>query len=95
MISDLKAKFLKKHDLKIRRATTKYKITSIAFVAAFNKELEKVLFEQIDAELSTIWVRNLELLVRKMNNTKSLLRGRNPKDAINQKNVELVVDEEY
>lgn len=49
MISDLKAKFLKKHDLKIRRATTKYKITSIAFVTAFNKELEKVLFEQIDA----------------------------------------------
>lgn len=49
MISDLKAKFLKKHDLKIRRATTKHKITSIAFVAAFNKELEKVLFEQIDA----------------------------------------------
>ena len=49
MISDLKAKFLKKHDLKIRRATTKYKVTSIAFVAAFHKELEKVLFQQMDA----------------------------------------------
>ena len=49
MISDMKANFLKKHDLKIRRATAKYKIMSIAFVSAFNKELEKVLFEQIDA----------------------------------------------
>ena len=42
-------KFLEKHNVDIRRATTKYKHIHTAFVEAFNKELVKLLFKPIDA----------------------------------------------
>ena len=63
-------KLLKKHKVEIRRATTKLKHTHTAFVDAFNKELEKLLFKPVDVQelqdpekVSTIWVKNLNKAV--------------------------------
>ena len=82
-------KLLEKHNVEIRRATTKYKHTHTAFVEAFKKELAKLLFKPMDAqelqdleEVSTIWVKNLNKTVNKMKNTISLMIGMKPKDAI-------------
>ena len=82
-------KLLEKHNVDIRRATTKYKHTHTAFVEAFNRELAKLLFKPMDAQelqdpekVSTIWVKNLNKIVNKMNNTKSSMIGMKPKDAI-------------
>ena len=73
----------------IPRATTKYKYTHIAFVEAFNKELAKLLFKLIDAQelqdpekVSTIWVKNLNKIVNKMNNVKSSMFDMKPKDEV-------------
>ena len=70
-------KLLEKHNVHIRRTTTKYKRTHTAFVEAFNKELAKLLFKPMDAQeiqdpekVSTICVKNLNGIVKKMNNTK-------------------------
>ena len=41
---------LEKHNVVIRRATTKYKHTHTAFVNAFQKELEKLLFKPMNAQ---------------------------------------------
>ena len=56
---------------------------------AFNKELTKLLFQPMDAQelqdpekVSTIWVKNLNEIVNKMNNTVSPMIGMKPKDAI-------------
>ena len=83
------AKLLEKHNVEIRRATTKYKHTHTAFVEDFNKELAKLLFKPMDAQelqdpekVSTIWVKNLNKTVNKMNNTVSSMIGMKPKDAI-------------
>ena len=43
-------KLLEKHNVDIRRATTKYKHTHTAFVEAFNRELAKLLFKPMDAQ---------------------------------------------
>ena len=82
-------KLLKKHKVEIRRATTKWKHTHTAFVDAFNKELEKLLFKPVDVQelqdpekVSTIWVKNLNKAVNKMNNTEALMTAMKPKDAI-------------
>ena len=70
-------KLLEKHNVDIRRRTTKCKHTHTAFVEAFNKELPKQLFKPMDAQelqnpekVLTIWVKNLNSIVTKMNNTK-------------------------
>ena len=83
------AKLLEKHNVEIRRATTKYKHTHTAFVEDFNKELAKLLFKPMDAQelqdpekVSTIWVKNLNKTVNKMNNTVSSMIGMKPNDAI-------------
>ena len=82
-------KLLEKHNVEIRRATTKYKHTHVTFVETFNKELAKLLFKPMDAselqdpeKVLTIWVKNLNKIVNKMNNTVSLMIGMKPKDAI-------------
>ena len=82
-------RFLQKHNVEIRRATAKYKHIHTAFVEAFNKELAKLLFKPMDAQelqdpekVSTIWVKNLNKTVNKMNNTVSSMIGMKPKDAI-------------
>ena len=82
-------KLLEKHNVEIRRATTKYKHTHTPFVEAFEKELAKLLFKPIDAQelqdpekVSKIWVKDLNKIVNKMNNTVSSVIGMNPKDVI-------------
>ena len=82
-------KFLEKHNVDIQRATTKYKHTHTAFVETFYKELAKLLFKPMDAQelqdpekVSTIWVKNLNKIVNKLNNTVSSMIGMKPKDAI-------------
>ena len=82
-------KLLEKHNLEIRRATTKHKHTQTAFAEAFNKALVKLLFKPMDAQelqdpekISTIWVKNLNKIVSKMNTTVSWMIGIKPKDAI-------------
>ena len=82
-------KLLEKHNFEIRRATTKYKHTHTAFVEAFNKELAKLLFKPMEAQelqdlekVSTIWVKNLNKAVNKMNSTVSSMIGMKPKDVI-------------
>ena len=89
-------KLLEKHNVYIRRATTKYKHTQTVFVEAFNKELAKLLFKSMDAQelqdpekVSAIWVKNLNKIVNKMNNTVSSMIGMKPKDAIKLNNVPL------
>ena len=61
----------------------------MAFMDTFDKELEKLLFKPMDAQelwnpkkLWTIWVKNLDKTVNKMNNTISSMAGMKPKDAI-------------
>ena len=56
---------------------------------AVNRELAKLLFKPMHAEelqdqekVSTIWVKNMNKIVNKMNNTKSLMIGMKPKDAL-------------
>ena len=56
---------------------------------AFNKELTKLLFKPMDAQelqdpkkVSTIWVKNLNKIVNKMNNIISLMIGMKPKITI-------------
>ena len=82
-------KLLEKHNVEIRRATTKYKHTHTPFVEAFEKELAKLFFKPIDAQelqdpekVSKIWVKDLNKTVNKMNNTVSSVIGMNPKDVI-------------
>ena len=52
MVQSLKMKLQNclKNNVDIRRTTTKYKHTHTAFVEAFNKELAKLLFKQMDAQ---------------------------------------------
>ena len=82
-------KLLEKHDVGIRRATTKYKYTHRTFMEAFNKELANLLFKLMDAQelqdpekVLAIWVKNLNKTMNKMNNTVSSMTGMKPKDAI-------------
>ena len=82
-------KLLEKHNVDIRRATTKYKHTHTAFVEALNKELAKLFFKPMDGQelqdsekVSTICVKNWNKTIKKMNNTESLMIGMKPKDAI-------------
>ena len=89
-------KLLEKHNVDIRRTTTKHKHTHTAFVEAFNKELAKLLFKPMDApeledpeKVFAIWVKNLNKIVNKMNNTVSSMIGMKPKDAIKLNNVPL------
>ena len=87
---------LEKHNVEIRRATAKYKYIYTAFVEAFNKEFAKLLFKPMDAQelqdpekISTIWLKNLNKTVNKMNNTVSSMIGVKPKDAIKLETVPL------
>ena len=80
-------KLLEKHNVDIRRATTKYKHTHTTFVEAFNKELAKLLFKTMDVKelqaqekVSTIWVINLNKILNKINNTKLSMIGMKPKN---------------
>ena len=89
-------KLLEKHNVDIRRTTTKSKHTHTAFVEAFNEELAKLLFKPMDAQelqnpekVSTIWVKNVSSTVNKMNITQSVMIDMKPKDAIKLDTVQL------
>ena len=89
-------KLLEKHNVEIRRAKTKYKHTHTVFVKAFNKGLVKLFFKPIDAQeledpekVSKVWVKNLDKIVNKMNNTVLLIIGMKPIDAIKLETVPL------
>ena len=75
-------KLLEKHNVEIRGTTIKYKKIQTTFMKAFNKELSKLLFKQMDAQelqdpekVSTIWVKILQKVANKMNNAVSLMIG--------------------
>ena len=81
-------KLLEKHNVDIRRATTNYKHADTVFVEVLNKELAKLLFKPRDDQelqdpekVSIIWVKNLNKIVKEMNNTKSSMIDMKPKDA--------------
>ena len=93
------SKMLKKHDVKVRRATTKYKHTHTAFVESLNKILAENLFKVQDAQelndpekISSTWVRHLYRLVDKLNDTETKMIGMKPKDAIKLKEVSIKED---
>ena len=93
-------KLFEKNNVDIRRATTKYKHKHTAVVEASNKELEKLLFKPVDAQelqktkkVSTIWIKNLDPSVRRLNNTVSSVIGMKPKDEIKLDTVPL--DKKY
>ena len=87
-------KMLQKHEVKIRRVTTKYKHTHTAFIEALNKILAEQLFKVQDAQelndperVSSTWVKHLHVLVDCLNDTKTQMTGMSPKDAIKLKKV--------
>ena len=95
-------KVLEKHEVEIRRVTTKYKHTHTAFVEALNKVLTESLFKVQDAQelndpekVSATWVKHLYGLVNKLNDTQTEMTGMKPKDAIELKGVPLVKRESY
>ena len=90
-------KMLEKHEVKIRRVTTKYNHTHTAFVEALNKILTERLFKVQDAQelndsekVSSRWVKHLYGLVDEFNDTKTEMIGMKPKDAIKLNEVPLV-----
>ena len=95
-------KMLEKHEVKIRRVTTKYKHTHTAFVEALNKILTERLLKVQDVQelndpekVSATWVKHLHGLVDELNNTETDMIGMKPKDAIKLNEVLLVKQENY
>ena len=87
-------KLLQKHNVDIPRAREKYKNTHTAFVEAFNKDAPMDAQELQDSQTgSTIWLKNFNKIVSKMNNTVSLMIGMKSKDAIKLDTV--LLDETY
>ena len=82
---------LEKHEVRIQRATTKYKHTHTAFVEALNKVLAEQLFKVQDAQelndpekvSSATWVKHLYGLVDKLNDTETQMTGMKPKMLLN------------
>ena len=90
-------KLLEKHDVKIRRVTTKYKHTHTAFVKALNKILAERLFKVQDAQelndpekVSATWVKHLYGLVDELNDTETQMTEMKPKDVIKLDQVPVV-----
>ena len=90
-------KMLEKHEVKIRRVTTKYTHTHTAFVEALNKILAESLFKVQDAQelndpecVSATWVKHLYGLVDELDDTHTEMIGMKPRDAIKLNEVPLV-----
>ena len=90
-------KMLEKHEVTIRRTTTKYKHTHTKFVEALNKILAENLFKAQDVQelndpdkVSLTWVKHLYGLVDKLNDTETQMIGMKLKDAIKLNEVLLV-----
>ena len=95
-------KMLEKHEVAIRRTTTKYNHTHTAFVKALNKILAEQLFKIQDGQelndpekVSSTWVKHLYGLVDKLNDTETQMIGMKPKDAIKLNQVPLVNRENH
>ena len=95
-------KMLEKHEVKIRRVTTKYKHTHTAFVEALNKILAERLFKVQDAQelndpekVSSRWVKHLYGLVDDLYDTTTEMIGMKPKDAFVLNEAALVNREVY
>ena len=90
-------KMLEKHEVKIRRVTTKYAHTHTAFVEVLNKIHTERLFKVQDAQglndperVSATWVKHLYGLVDELNDTTTEMIRMKPKDAIELNEVPLV-----
>ena len=90
-------KMLEKHEVKIRRVTTKYAHNHTAFVEALNKILPERLFKVQDAQelndhekVSSRWVKHLYRLVDELNDTETEMIRMKPKDVIKLNEVPLV-----
>ena len=89
---------LEKQEVKIRRVTTKYTHTYIAFVEALNKILAERLFKVQDVQelndpekVSSRWIEHLYgLRVDELNDTQTEMIGMKPKDAVKLNEVPLV-----
>ena len=87
-------KMLEKHEVKLRRVTTKYKHTHTAFIEALNKVQDAQ--ELNDPEkVSAAWVKHLYGLVDELNDTTTEMVGMKPSDAIKLDEVPLVKEENY
>ena len=88
------SKLLEKHEVKIRRITTKYKHIHTAFVEALNKILAEQLFNVQDVntpeKVSSTWVKHLFGLVDRLKDTKTQVTGMKPKEANELKKVPFV-----
>ena len=96
------AKLLEKHDVEIKRATTKYKHTHTAFVERMNRTFAEKLFKiQDEQELnnpekqSKTWIKHLQNIIKKLNNEKTAMIDLKPNEAIKLDDVPLVKGEEY
>ena len=90
-------KMLEKREVKIQRATMKYKHTYTAVVKALNKILTDRLFKVQDAQelndpgkVSATWVKHLYGLVDELNDTETEIIGIKHKDVIKLNEVPLV-----
>ena len=95
-------KMLEKHEVKIRRVTTKYAHTHTAFVEALNKIRTERLFKVQGAQelndpekVSSRWVKHLYGLVDELNDMETEMIWMKPKDAIELNEVPLVTRESY
>lgn len=83
------AKLLEKYNVNVRRATTKNKHIHTTFVEVFDKELVKQLFKPMNThklqdseKVSAMWVKNLNNIIAKLINIKSLMIDVKTNDAI-------------
>ena len=90
-------KLLKKHDVKVVSATTKYRHSFTVFIERFNKTLLELFKAQDVQELqnptedSKIWVKYLQKAVTRLNSEKTRMLGMTPAIAVKLGNVELKV----
>ena len=90
-------KLLKKHDVKVVSATTKYRHSFTVFIERFNKTLLELFKAQDVQELqnptedSKIWVKYLQKTVTRLNSEKTRMLGMTPAIAVKLGNVELKV----
>ena len=88
---------MKEQGVPVLSAVTKYHHNFTAFVERFNKTLAERLFKPQDAqelrsgEDSKIWVKHLQRIVSKLNNTKLERVGLTPPKAVKLESVELKI----
>ena len=89
-------KLMKEHNVIIKRVTTKYRHTFTTFAENFNKTLAQRLFKVQDAQElndptqnSKTWVKHLQKIIMKMNNSKLDRIGMSPAKAVKLEQVTL------